>query len=69
MHGTSNTGAGVRNIPDGASVADMLTALNLPQEDTYAVLVNDLPVSIEDRPHTHLCDDDKFTVFPPIKGG
>jgi len=69
MHGASNSGVGVREMPDGTSVADMLTELDLPQEETYAVLVNDLPVSIGDRPHTHLCDGDKFTVFPPIKGG
>lgn len=69
MHGAFNSGAGVREVPDGASVAEMLTELDLPQEDTYAVLVNDLPVSIEDRSHTRLSDGDKFSVFPPIKGG
>ncbi len=69
MHGAANKGAGLREMRDGASVADMLGELDLPQEDTYAVLVNDMPVSIEDRPHTQLSDGDKFTVFPPIKGG
>lgn len=69
MHGASNNAAGLREMPDGLSVADMLIELALPQEDTYAVMVNDMPVSIDDRPHTQLSDGDKFTVFPPIKGG
>jgi len=69
MHGTANSGAGIRDMPNGISVADMLIELDLPQEETYAVLLNDMPVSIENRPLTLLSDGDKFTVFPPIKGG
>jgi len=69
MHGSSERGAGLRDMPEGTSVAAMLQALDLPQEDTYAVLLNDMPVGIEDREETILSDGDKFTVFPPIKGG
>ncbi len=69
MHGVANSGAGIRDIPDASTVTDVLAALNLPQEETYAVLLNDMPVSIDDRPHTRLSDGDKFTIFPPIKGG
>lgn len=69
MHGASAEGAGVRDVPEGYSVADMLTTLDLPPEDTYAVLVNDLPVAIEDREGELLSDGDKVTVFPPIRGG
>lgn len=69
MHGASAQGAGMRDVPEGYSVADMLTELDLPPEDTYAVLVNDLPVAIDDREDRILVDGDKFTVFPPIRGG
>lgn len=69
MHGAASKGAGIRDMPDGTSVSDLLTELDLSHEETYAVLLNDLPVSIEERDQARLSDGDKFTVFPPIKGG
>lgn len=69
MHGDVNSSTGEREISGTTSVTDLLFELNLPPEDTYAVLLNDMPVSIEDRSSTLLSEGDNFTVFPPIKGG
>lgn len=69
MHGSSEKGAGLRDVPNSMTVSGMLLELDLPPEDTYAVLLNDMPVGIDERDSTRLSDGDKFTVFPPIKGG
>lgn len=69
MHGDANKGTGLHELPEGTTVADLLVRLDLPKEETYAVLRNDLPVGIDERPVSRLSDGDKVTVFPPIKGG
>ncbi len=58
-----------REIATGTSVADITETLGLSSEETYAVLVNDLPVAPDDRSDRMLEDGDRVTVFPPIKGG
>ncbi len=69
MSGASNEASGVREVPDGTTANGVIEALNLSMEETYALMVNDMPVAIPDRDSHVLEDGDKVTIFPPIKGG
>lgn len=69
MIGDTANVSGVRDVPNGTTANDLIAILKLPPEETYALLVNDMTVSLPDRDTFVLNDGDKVTVFPPIKGG
>ena len=52
-------------LPEGASVADLLQQIGVPEEEVKLVFVNALF-----REKTHgLSDGDELGVFPPVGGG
>ncbi|MFQ5763892.1 MAG: MoaD/ThiS family protein [Rhodospirillales bacterium] len=67
--GFDDDGDGVVEAADGATLADVLGALDLPWDEDYVTLVNDEPVPPAKRARRVLAGGDALTVFPPIKGG
>ena len=64
-----DSGVGVIDLPDGATVFDALTKLDVAAAEMYMTLVNDAVVRPSVQDETVLEDGDELTVFPPIKGG
>ena len=62
-------GEGTVEAADGATLADVLAAMGLPEDEDYVTLVNDDPVAANARPKRILESTDRLTIFPPIKGG
>ncbi len=56
-----------RDLPDGASLADLMADLGLP--DGVLTLVRSTAVPRGERTAHTLSDGDAITVFPPLKGG
>lgn len=52
-------------LPEGATVADVLSALGVPVDDTKQTFVNGRSVEFD----YVLGDGDRVGVFPPIAGG
>ena len=52
-------------LPDGATVADLVKKLGLPQDEVKLVFVNAL---FRDMGHV-LADGDELGIFPPVGGG
>jgi sulfur carrier protein ThiS len=69
MVGEANKASGIHEVPDTTTANGLISILNLPTEETYALMVNDMPVAIPDRDSFVLGDGDRITIFPPIKGG
>jgi molybdopterin synthase sulfur carrier subunit len=53
------------DLPDGATVGDLVQRLGLPQDEVRIVFVN---ACIRDLDHT-LADGDELGIFPPVGGG
>ncbi len=62
-------GEGTVEAADGATLADVLAAMGLPEDEDYVTLVNDEPVAAKARPKRILEPTDSLVIFPPIKGG
>ncbi|MEE9317147.1 MAG: MoaD/ThiS family protein [Rhodospirillales bacterium] len=62
-------GNGVVEAAPDATLADVLSAMGLPENEAYVTLVNDDPVPAKDRAGRRLDPADRLTIFPPIKGG
>jgi molybdopterin synthase sulfur carrier subunit len=53
------------DLPDGATIADLIKQLSLPAEDVKIAFVN-----ARARPEDwHLEPDDEVGIFPPVGGG
>lgn len=52
-------------VPDGATVADILSALNIGQGFVAAVAINGQAAKMESSLH----EDDDIRLFPPSAGG
>ncbi|MBM2824729.1 MAG: hypothetical protein HW402_393 [Dehalococcoidales bacterium] len=52
-------------LPDGASLSDMMNQLNLPQNETKVIFVNGRTQPL----HYRLQNNDEVGVFPLIGGG
>jgi molybdopterin converting factor small subunit len=52
-------------LPEGATVSQLLTHLEIPEDQVKIVFVNNV---IRDRDHP-LADGDEVGVFPPVGGG
>ncbi len=59
----------VIELAPGATMADAMTALDLPAAESYVTLVNGEIVGAAERAGHGLAEDDALVVFPPIKGG
>ena len=54
-----------RDFPDGAIIADVLTALGIPEKMPKITLVNGEQKSLSEP----LAEGDTLSVFPPMAGG
>ena len=52
-------------LPEGATVADLIRELELPDKEVKLIFVNAL---FRDRDHV-LADGDEVGIFPPVGGG
>lgn len=53
-------------LPEGASINDALTALDIPGDHVHLVMVNNQMERDRDRV---LAEDDELLVMPPVGGG
>ncbi len=57
------------SVAQDASLADLLSALPLPADTAYMVLLNDEKVQADDFSGISIRADDSIVLLPPIKGG
>lgn len=57
------------DVPDGASIAEIVAPFNLPQKLVHLVLVNGVFVPPAERATRTLKDGDVLAIWPPIAGG
>jgi molybdopterin synthase sulfur carrier subunit len=55
----------ILDLPEGATIDDLLVALGIPAEETKKTFVNGLSRGLD----WELSDGDRVAVFPPIAGG
>ena len=58
-------GAGTLDVPEGATVKEVLTCLGLPEKTPKIVQINGEQKSLDDP----LAEGDILSVFPPMAGG
>jgi len=63
--GEHEKGTADRDFPDGAIIADVLTALGIPEKIPKITLVNGDQKSLNEP----LAEGDTLSVFPPMAGG
>ena len=56
-------------LPDGATVFDVLSAQNVPMETCHLVLINGRYAAPSNARQTVLTDGDVLAVWPPVAGG
>ena len=59
----------VIDMPEGATIPDVMAHFDLPVDDFYLVILNDTVVPKAARPETTLQEGDELGIFPPLKGG
>ncbi len=52
-------------LPDGATAADLVPALQLPEKLVRSVFINNAAAGLD----TVLRDGDRINLFPPVSGG
>ena len=57
------------DVPDGASITEVMAPFCLPDKLVHLVLVNGRYVAAPDRPNTVLAEGDALAIWPPIAGG
>ncbi len=57
------------DVPDGASVHDLLAEHNVPMENCHLILINGVFSPPARSADAHLSDGDTVAVWPPIAGG
>jgi sulfur carrier protein ThiS len=56
-------------LPEQHSISDAVSAVNLPSNRPYFVILNGDKLHPESYAHTILQENDELVLFPPIKGG
>jgi sulfur carrier protein ThiS len=57
------------DVPDGASIGEVVAPFNLPQKLVHLVLVNGVFVPPAERATHRLREGDTLAIWPPIAGG
>ena len=57
------------DLAAGATVADIMSQIDLPKEESYTSLVDGQPVVPDHRAGHALHDGDEITLLPAIQGG
>jgi sulfur carrier protein ThiS len=57
------------DVGEGATIADVISGLNLPARLVHLVLVNGAYVAPEQRAQCRLAERDQLAIWPPIAGG
>lgn len=61
----SPPGGRLENIPDGSTVAQIMTLLGVPSEDVRIIFIN----GVHAAPDAPLCHGDRLGLFPAVGGG
>jgi sulfur carrier protein ThiS len=56
-------------VPEGASIVDIVAPFGLPQKMVHLVLVNGVYIPPAERATRQLSDGDVLAIWPPIAGG
>jgi sulfur carrier protein ThiS len=56
-------------VPEGASIVEVVTPFQLPQKMVHLVLVNGVFVPPAERGTRRLSEGDVLAIWPPIAGG
>ena len=56
-------------VPDGASVQDVVERLGIPDEQAHLVIVNGLFIPCSLRERERLYDGDTVAIWPPVARG
>ncbi len=57
------------DVPDGATILDVLATLNVPEAECHLVLINGVFVPPSERPTKALTEGDALAIWPPVAGG
>jgi molybdopterin converting factor small subunit len=57
------------DVPEGASIPEVVAPFQLPQKLVHLVLVNGVYVAPADRGSRRLSEGDVLAIWPPIAGG
>lgn len=57
------------DVPDGASIGEVVAPFQLPQRMVHLVLVNGVYVPPAERATRRLSEGDVLAIWPPIAGG
>lgn len=59
----------VLDVRKGATIIDVMAQLDLPEDEFYLIILNDVVSPKAARSNTVLSDGDELGIFPPLKGG
>lgn len=57
------------DVPEGASIGEVVAPFGLPQKLVHLVLVNGVYVAPDERGTRRLSEGDVLAIWPPIAGG
>lgn len=57
------------DVAEGATITDVIAQLDLPEDDFYLIILNDVVSPKVARSTTVLNAGDNLGIFPPLKGG
>ena len=57
------------DVPEGASIGEVVAPFQLPQKSVHLVLVNGVFVPPAERSTRRLVEGDVLAIWPPIAGG
>lgn len=57
------------DVAEGATITDVMAQLDLPEDDFYLIILNDVVSPKAARSTTVLSAGDALGIFPPLKGG